>query len=83
MKNVLNSRMSEFTIRAGRSYRVKIVPTEHKSTDDFRTIMLKKRVCRLNEEKMDSHNTIFKYYTRKTCIFECILKTIIPSVVSF
>jgi hypothetical protein len=80
---VFTYRTSEFTIRSGRSYVVKIFPTSHTSTDDFRTITLSKRGCRLKEEKIESQYSMFKYYTRKTCIFECTLKKIIPKVLSF
>jgi hypothetical protein len=59
---------------------VKIVPIVHKSTSDFQTLALDKRGCRLNAEKKD--NSIFKYYTQKTCIFECSLRNIIPRIVS-
>jgi hypothetical protein len=39
-----------------------------------------KRGCRLNSETEEVSS--FKYYTQKTCIFECTLKIIIPSIVS-
>ena len=75
-------RSSEFSIRAGQSYVLKIVPTFHTYTEDFESLMLDKRGCRSNNEKMEDQDSIFKYYTQKTCIFECTLKTIIPKVAS-
>jgi hypothetical protein len=59
---------------------VKIVPTVQTSTDHFRALTLDKRGCRLNAEIME--DSIFKYYTQKTCMFECTLKNIIPNIVS-
>jgi hypothetical protein len=77
---LLICRPGEFEIRAGRAYVVKITPTYHHSTYVFQTLPMVKRKCRLNSEKEEK--SIFSYYTQKTCIYECTLKKIVPSLVS-
>jgi hypothetical protein len=77
---LLICRSADFEIRAGKAYVVKITPTYHHSTYNFQTIPMVKRKCRLNSEREEE--SIFSYYTQKTCIYECTLKKIVPTIVS-
>jgi hypothetical protein len=61
---------------------MKIVPTVHISTESFKSMSLANRGCRFPEETEESQESLFTYYTQKTCMFECTLTNIITNVVS-
>jgi hypothetical protein len=67
-------------IEAGKSYLIRIVPTVHKATAYFRTIELEKRGCRFIDERIEGRESIIKYYSKKTCIFECTLRMVVKKV---
>lgn len=79
---VLFCRPSAFTVYAGRAYVLKIVPTVHKYSEHFRTLTLDERKCQLNDEHAENLDSMFKYYTQKTCIYECTLRNVLSNVVS-
>jgi hypothetical protein len=82
MPTLFSYRPAEFSIRGGRAYVLRIVPTIHKSTPEFQKLSVEQRKCRFNDEQLEDQFSIFKYYTQKTCIFECTLKNVVPSKVS-
>ena len=65
-------RSHEIKLEAGQSYQLKIVPTQHIATDAFKQLSLDNRGCRLSKEIYDG--SIFKNYSEKGCIFECVLQ---------
>ena len=65
-------RSHEIKLEAGQSYQLKIVPTQHIATDAFKDLSLDNRGCRLSTEVYE--DSIFKDYSEKGCIFECVLQ---------
>jgi hypothetical protein len=59
-----------------------MVPTVHKSTEAFRKLPLDKRGCRMNNEHIEDNSPMFKIYTQKLCIFECMLNNVVANEVS-
>ncbi len=73
-------RASSITVRSGRSYHIRVFPTTHVTTADFRGMSLKNRGCRYPDEMPADRPTIFKRYTQKSCMFECVLKAAMEQV---
>ncbi len=63
-----------FKVVAGRSYTVKITPVVHRATENYRGIDLAKRRCRYSDEPIPNHDSMFTFYSQKSCFFECTLK---------
>ena len=68
------------TLMAGNAYKMRIIPTVHRATDSFRDLTIDKRGCRFLDEVPENITTIFKYYTQKSCIFNCLLKQAVSQV---
>ncbi len=53
----------------------------HKATDAFRDLALEKRGCRFSDEIPqqggDKNSSLFRLYTKKACIFECMLQNVV------
>jgi hypothetical protein len=73
-------RVDHFVIEAGKSYTLRMVPVVQSSTNGFKALPLEKRECRLSNEIIDGRPSIFRFYTQKSCIFECTLKTAVLEV---
>ena len=57
---------------------MKIIPTLHQSTPEFKSLSKENRNCSLTSEVKD--DSIFNIYSQKGCIFECTLKKIVRNV---
>lgn len=78
---MLHCRDNGINILAGNMYTFKVTPTVHTATENFRMISLEKRKCRFIDELPEANTTsMFTYYTQKTCMFECILKSVVNKV---
>ena len=64
-------RSKEINIIAGRSYQIKIVPTQHVATEEFKSLTKEERRCRISSEILPE--SIFSSYSQESCIFECTL----------
>ncbi len=64
-------------LEGGYAYVVKVIPTVHKATEAFRALPLEKRACRFFDELPDDQESIYSYYTQKSCVFNCMLKDIV------
>ncbi len=73
-------RGNPLTIEGGHSYSLKLHSTVHTASEGFRAIALEKRRCRFPKEVDDESKTMFKYYSRKACLFECILQDVVNEV---
>ncbi len=75
-------RGNRLIVRAGRNYNLKLYPTVHTASDGFKDIDLEKRRCRFQDEVPDNYTSgsMFNYYTKKACIFECILAKAVEKV---
>ncbi len=73
-------RATRFAVYPGMSLVVKIYPTVHLASEAFKAISLAKRGCRFHHEQPDADNSMFKFYSKKACIFECTLKKVVEKV---
>ncbi len=75
-----NVRASRFTVMPGMSLVVKLNPTVHLVSEPFMEISLDKRGCRFHDEQPDPENSMFKFYSKKACMFECSLRAVVEKV---
>ena len=61
-------------MRAGHHYVIKLTPTVHATSENFRHLGVEKRGCRYHHEKMKRHGGMFKGYTKKSCVLECSVR---------
>ncbi len=67
-------------LEGGYAYVVKVIPTVHTATASFRELPLDKRGCRFIDEQPKDQESIYQFYTHKSCVFNCMLKDIVRHI---
>ncbi len=81
-KDFFSVRNQQIKLEAGYSYTVKVTPTVHYATADFKELPLEKRECRFVEEMPEDQTSMFGLYSQKSCVFNCMLKDIVRTLLS-
>ena len=58
---------------AGSETVLKVRPVMHVASSNFRDLTLENRKCRFSNENPSGKDSMFTYYTQKSCMFECCL----------
>ena len=74
-------RSQQIHIKAGQHHHLKVVPIRHFATGSFKELSRETRECQLREDIDDS--SIFRHYSQKGCVHECILRKLVSSTMTF
>ena len=72
MYNFIDTSSSFIEVNVGYKYLIRITPTQYTTSSDFLSIPPEKRKCLYLHENPNA-DSIFKFYSQKTCFYECQL----------
>ncbi len=72
-RDFFSVRPQQIVIRGGHSYRIKISPTVHKTTESFSALPLEDRGCRYPDEMPAGQASMFKRYSFRACMWDCMI----------
>ena len=74
MMNHYIPNLKPLDLEAGKEYFIQVHPTGISTTEDYKSISLRNRKCKLSEEVEQS--SVFKIYTNNNCKYECHIRLI-------
>ena len=69
-----NTMADAISIDVGYQYDIKVTPVQHVTSEDFRDFPVKVRQCRYLDENPLGDESMFTYYTKNTCLYECLIR---------
>ena len=71
--NFMHTSSLSAEVNAGQHLKIQVTPTQYVTSDNFKNIPAKKRNCLYLDENPNP-DSIFKFYSQKSCILECQLE---------
>ena len=63
------------TLEGGSEVTIRVIPEEITTDEDVGSeVTIEKRNCRLKNEVPDEMMSLFKYYTRNSCLYSCMYR---------
>ncbi len=73
-RDFVDTLSNSIDINTGFRYQVQVTPVQHVTSEDFRDLPISVRQCRYLDENALGNASLFRFYTRKTCEYECMIR---------